>query len=265
MKKIYEDLNQRLTEAALRKVTPVYPDAATLLSPQNIYQTDPRYQEAVFELLDSVEAAPVEHRPAILFVANLTAEHLMCLGSYKERTAQCSELQKRLGKYGIALQNDELGGGIYYTDALLWRIWKEYPHTSWGEQVFVLLLERGWDTSGVCEKGGDQTREVVRQGEQFLRERPKSPYRNAVTFLVAEAYASSWSMSVPSGSAMDDYVAPKQYEPGAEKARTKAIAYFERIVQHAPQTEFAEYAKEVLPHLREQHFLEDPKFFCVYD
>lgn len=163
------------------------------------------------------------------------------------------------------MENDELGGGLYYSDILLWRIWKEYPQTTWGEQVFVLLLERGWDTSGVCEKGGDQTQGVIRQGEAFLQERPASPYRNEVTFLVAEAYASWWSLGVRGDSAMADYVDPKQYEKGAEEARTKAIRYFEKVLQEAPEAELDEYTREVLPHLREKHVLNDPKFFCVYD
>ncbi len=263
MRRIQEDLNQGLTDAALKGIAPSFAAQAAFLA-QKGTDSDPRYQATVFQLLDGVEKAPVEQRPAILFAANLAAEHLMCLGSYEERTAQCNELQKHLGKYEIALENDELGGGLYYPNVLLWRIWKEYPKTGWGEQVFVLLLERGWDTSGVCKRGGEQTHEGIRQGESFLRERAKSRYRNDVTFLVAEAYASWWSMSAPSG-AMADYVDPKQYEQGAEEARTKAIIYFEKILQDAPQTGLGEYAREVLPHLREQHVIDDPKFFCVYD
>jgi len=264
MGKIHEDLNRKLTEAALGEIAPSFPEIRSLL-PGKEGDFDPRYLEAVSGLLDGLEKAPVEQRPAILFAANLAAEHLACLGSYEERTARCTPVQKELAKHGLALRHDELGGGMYYTSDLLWRIWQQYPETTWGEGVFVLLLERGWDTSSTCDKGGDQTREVIRQGEAFLKQRPQSPYRNAVTFLVGKAYASWWSMSATPSSAMRDYIDPQDFKEGAEEARAKAIGSFEQILASASQTELGEYVREILQGLRERRVLEDPRFFCVYD
>ena len=263
MRKFYEDLNRDLSENALREIRPSFPEISSLL-PGKEGDFDARYLEAVSRLLDGLDKAPVEQRPAILFAANLAAEHLACFGSYEERAAKCAPVQKELAKHGLALRHDELGGGMYYTSDLLWRIWQEYPQTTWGERVFVLLLERGWDTSGTCDKGGDQTREVIRQGETFLAERPQSPCRDAVTLLVGQAYASRWSMSAPPSGAMGDYIDPKDFKEGAEEARSKAIGYFEQI-QNAPENQLGEYAREVLLGLRKQHVLENPSFFCVYD
>jgi hypothetical protein len=87
-----------------------------------------------------------------------------------------------------------------------------------------------------------------------------------VTLLVAEAYASWWSLSnEPAGSGMFDYVDPKEFQEGAEEARIKAIAYFEEVLRLAPETDFSRFALEVLPPLRDQHILDNYRFYCVYD
>ncbi len=64
---------------------------------------------------------------------------------------------------------------------------------------------------------------------------------------------------------MADYVDPKKYQEGAEQARLQAIGYFEQILRLAPETKLAEYARQVLPALREEQVQDDYKFFCVYD
>src|SRR5260370_13343188 len=107
------------------------------------------------------------------------------------------------------------------------------------------MLDCGWDTSATCEKGEDQIREVIWQGEAFLRQRPGSPYRGVVTLLVAEAYASWWSLSnEPAGSGMSAYVDPKQFQEGAQAARRKAIDYFGGVLQLAPGTGFCRISLE---------------------
>jgi len=263
---------EQVKEAALREVAPAFPELRTVLSDtptgpgeEPTANQNEKRARVVFVLLDAAKKAPAEQRPVILLAADLVAEHLGCYGAFDERTALCDELQKHLARYSIALQNDELGAGLYYAHELLWRIWQEYPRTEWGERVFVLLLNRGWDTSATCEKAEDQTREVIRQGEAFLQQHPKSAYRTAVALLVAEAYASWWSLSAPGEGGMAEYVDPKMYEEGAEEAREKAIGYFEQVSQLAPGTGFSEYANMVLPQLREKHVLDNYRFVCVYD
>jgi hypothetical protein len=57
----------------------------------------------------------------------------------------------------------------------------------------------------------------------------------------------------------------KQFQEGAEEARSKAVGYLEQVLQLAPETELGEYARRALPHLREKHVLDNYKFYCVYD
>jgi hypothetical protein len=262
------EFRQDLKKTVLGELAPIFPELQTVLNDREENSPEPPYKRVVFQLLDAAKRAPAARQPAILFAADLVASHLGCdkYETRDEAKADCAKLQSDLARYGLTLKNDELGGGLYYPRDLLWHIWGDYPETDWGERVFVLLLDRGWDASATCEKGEDQTREVIRQGESFLRQRPSSPYRGVVTLLVAEAYASWWSLSnEPAGSDMSAYVDPKQFREGAEAARMKAIAYFEEVLQVAPGTKLSEFALRVLPPLRDQEVLDSYRFFCVYD
>jgi hypothetical protein len=262
------ELRQDFKNSVLVELAPAFPQLQAALNDREENRNDRPYQQLFFQLLAVAEKAPRDQRPAILFAADLVGGHLGCDTSFRRDQLEtaCVGLRNDLARYHITLKNDELGAGLYYPHDLLWRIWQDYPATDWGERVFVLLLDRGWDTSNTCEKGEDQTREVIRQGEAFLQHRPSSPYRGAVTLLVAEAYASWWSLSnEPAGSDMSGYVDPKHFQEGAEEARIKAIGYFEEVLQLAPGTKLSEFAQQVLPPLRKKQVLDNYRFFCVYD
>jgi hypothetical protein len=254
--------------SALAELSATFPDLQTVLQEQEENGSSPQDRRVIFQLLDAAKTAPAERKPAILFAADLVASHLGCDDPHARDgvNSDCAQLKADLSRFNLTLKYDELGAGYYYPRDLLWRLWAEYPKTVWGERAFVLLLDRGWDTSFTCEKGGDQTREVIRQGESFLRQHPGSSYRAVVKLLVAEAYASWWSLSNENaGSEMSDYVDPKQFQEGAEDARLKAIAYFEEILQLVPGTELSKFADQVLPPLRDHQILDNYRFFCVYD
>jgi hypothetical protein len=266
--KLQKELHEELGQAVLNELAPVFPQLRRILGEEPYERSEAPYQQVFFQLLEAAEKAPVERKPAILFAADLVGSHLGCdtSGMRDRLETVCSGLQKELARYDLKLKNDELGGGLYYPHDLLWRIWRDYPSTAWGERAFVFILDHGWDTSATCEKGEDQTKEVIRQGEAFLQQRPHSPYRGAVTLLVAEAYASWWSLSnEPAHSEISAYVNPKEFQEGAEEARIKAVGYFEQVLQLAPGTKLSEFAQEVLPPLRERQVLDSYRFFCVYD
>ncbi len=263
-----EEFRQDVKRLAVNELSPMFPDLRTVLQGQESNGSSPQDRRTVFQLLDAEKTAPPGLRPAILFAADLVASHLGCddTRARDRPSSDCAQLKTDLARYSLTLKYDELGAGSYYPRDLLWRIWEQYPQTPWGERAFVLLLDRGWDTSYTCEKGGDQTREVIRQGESFLRQRPNSPYRAVVTLHVAEAYASWWSLSnEPAGSEVSDYVDPKRFQPGAEAARMEAIADFEEVLQLAPGTGMSRFAGQVLPPLRDHQILDNYRFFCVYD
>ena len=259
---------QDLKNLALGELTSTFPELQTVLDEDDQNHSQQQYRRVVFQLLDAAKAAPDERRPAILFAADLVASHLGCEDSPTRGGANsdCAGLKTNLARYDLTLKYDELGAGMYYPRDLLWRTWADYPRSPWGERAFVLLLDRGWDTSYTCEKGADQTGEVIRQGELFLRQRPGSPNRAVVTLLVAQAYASWWSLgNQPANGEMSDYVDSKRFAEGAEAARMNAIAYFDEVLQLAPDSGSGKYALQVLPTLRDRQALDNYRFLCIYD
>lgn len=252
-----------ITRAVVDELSPSFPDLKTVLGFATSRNAEPRHQRLLFELLDSADKAREDQKPAILLAANLVAQEIGCDTEYKE---QCEKLRAEFARYKLRLNYSELDGGYFYQGDLLNRIWQDYPETQWGERTFVLLLDRGWDPSTTCEKGTDQFREVIRQGEWFLQQRPASSYGGAVTFLVAQAYITWWTLSNETETSdMADYINAEEYRKGAEEARLAAIRYFEELERIAPETQFGHYARRVLPSLKEQQVPNHYRFFCIYD
>jgi hypothetical protein len=258
-----QEFQADLRKALLHELAPAFPELPNFLGVQTAKSADPAYRRVVFKLLDEAGNAQADQRPAMLLAADLVAQEIWCPSETK---GQCDLVRGEFTQHKMNLAHSELGGVFYYQRDLLWRIWQQYPSTDWGERTFILLLNQGWDTSGNCAKGSEQFREVIRQGESFLLQRTTSSHREDVILLVGQAYATWWSLSNETGSGgASDYVDPKRYHEGAEQARLKAIGYFEHVVQLAPETKLAEYARQILAGLREKQVMEGYKFFCIYD
>ena len=254
-----------LRKALLQSLTPAFPQLPTYLTPDREKGRDPEYRRFVIRLIDGAENGPADLRPAMLLAADFLADALWC-PSEGDSQHLCDDVRNDFAQHKLSLQYSELGGGSFYQHDLLWRVRRDYPTTDWGERAFVLLLDSGWDTSTTCAKGGDQFREVIHQGESFLQQHPNSVYSGFVEHLVGQAYTTWWTLSNQPLSGMEDYVSPKQYQEGAAEARLKAIALFEQVLQLAPGTALGEYARQILPTLRDQQVIEDGyRFFCVYD
>jgi len=206
-----------LRKALSQELAPTYPQLPDLnREPGNRIEQD--YRDSVFRFLDFSEKTPEAQQPAMLLAADLMLQALWCPS---EQGARCDQLRNQFSEHQLTLANSQLGGGWYYQHDLLWRVWQRFGSTKWGEQAFILLLDLGWDTSGMCAKGSDQFRDVIRQGESFLQQHPNSEYRPFVIHLVGQAYATRWTLSNEPTAAMADYVDPKPYKEGAEQARAE--------------------------------------------
>jgi hypothetical protein len=259
---VMEQFREDLRKALVQQLAPAYRQLPEL-NRETANGLDPGYRDSVFQFLDAAGKAPAAQQPAMLLAADLMLQALWCPSEHKD---QCDQLRNQFAEHKLTLAYSELGGGSYYRHDLLWRVWRDYRATKWGERAFVLLLDLGWDTSGTCANGSDQFREIIRQGESFLQQHPNSPYREFVAHLVGQAYATWWSLSNEPTPAMADYVDPKLYKEGSEQARLKAIGYFEQVLQLSPGTLLDEYDRQVLSDLRAQKLTQDGyRFFCVYD
>jgi len=257
------DFHQDLAKVLLHELSPILPDLSKFLGSQNWNSADPQYQRAAFDLIDAADHDTSDKRPALLLAADILAKEIICP---TENKSECDRIRGEFDRRKLTLQYSELGGGFYYQRDLLWKVWQQYSATDWGERAFVLLLDQGWDTSTICAKGSEQFREVIRQGTSFLEEHPASPYRPVVTSMVAQAYATWWSLAnETTTSPMADYVDPKLYREGSEPARLKAMGYFEEVARLDPDTKFGEYARQILPALGQRQVQTNYRFFCVYD
>jgi hypothetical protein len=137
-------------------------------------------------LLVAAKSAAPERKPLLLLATDFIAGRLV-LPMAVLATPQLQRQLDELAAQGLTYRWAELDGEWAYQNDVLWRLWREYPSTEEGEDAFVLLLSKGWDTTRCCGQGSDNFRAVIREGEAFLAKRPESPHRLDVAFLLAQA------------------------------------------------------------------------------
>ena len=169
----------------------------------------------------------------------------------------------QLAAHGLSFEWDELGGTWVYTHDLLWRLWTTYPGTRWGEEAFLALLSRGWDTHVACRDGSDRFRLVIANSDAFLRANRETPLRAQVLLLLAQAYETWWSLSLASDR--DEYADRRNYQSGALRARRNAIATYDELLQRYGRSQQADFARLALPRLSLGIDTGQRRFFCVYD
>jgi len=89
-------------------------------------------------------------------------------------------------------------------------------------------------------------RSVIEQGEKFLGEYPASPYRANVLLAVAQGWETWWSLSQSSEGAEGQ---TRPYAQGSRPTGDKAIAYYKELMNLAPESDYATYARRHLPRL----------------
>jgi hypothetical protein len=224
------------------------PQAQTSWSPED-------FHKALLHLLTNVKQAPRDQEPILLFAADRLAGRLPWAFTGQFLHKDWTDWREQLASYGLTYQRDSEEQSWAYGSGLLKRVWTEYGNTPWGERAFLLLLDHGWDAGPGGQADSDQFRPVIQQGLQFLEKHPNSPYRLDVQFDVAQAYETWWSLSqaLPPEERLDETepdANPLEYKKGAEGARQKAIEAYEQLLQGAPQSDYAVYARRVLPRLK---------------
>jgi hypothetical protein len=179
-------------------------------------------------------------------------------------------IRRQLAGYGVTLGHTMHDGRLAYGRDLLWRVWREFPDTGAGELAFLELECRGWDTSARigCPTNPDLFREVIARGTAYLAGHPKSSVRMQVSYAVAVAYESWWSIAhAPAG---DAFIGAPPYPRRASnarlagEARTHAIEYYRRVVRMAPASPEAAAALRRLPRLELDLDTGQRQFFCSY-
>jgi len=230
------------------------------------------FHDALLKLLMSVATSPRERQPVLLWAADHLAARLpQVMINDRSQEGHWPEWRTQLASFGVsyeesAFSSDE--GPWVYTGILMKRVWTDYGETDWGQRAFLILLSNGWDTSVDCKAGTDRFRAVIERGLEFQKKRPNSKYLLDVQLAVAQAYETWWSLSqAPTGeevSEVDADVQPAKYREGGEAAHQKAIAAYEQFLQTAPQSDYAAYARRVLPRLKLGIDTGQRRFYCSF-
>jgi hypothetical protein len=259
---------QRQAALAAGRTGPVAVFAVAVPQAQTKWKAEEFYG-ALLRLLESSKTSAPDRQPAMLWAADRLAERLpSVIANDKPPNADWSEWRTQLAAFDVTYgPSADEDGPLAYTGSLLKRVWTDYGQSEWGERAFLVLQSHGWDMAPSCEGGSDQFRAVIPQGLSFLEQHSKSPYQSEVLLTVAQAYETGWSLSQAQATGREDdweTVDPQKYQEGSEAARQRAIASYERLLQTAPQSDQAAYARRVLPRLKLGIDTGQRRFYCVY-
>ena len=237
-----------------------FPGFNTLLSEEPGEDRRPLQRQTLQQMLGAASAAPAARKAELLLAADRVASLLPDVQRGDQNIYQRSQT---IAGFQLNERYVELGGAWAYQHDLLRQVWRDYKNIEWGDAAFLLLERMGWDTSGMCEAGSDQFREVIAHGEEFLDNHPTGPHRLEVILAVGQSYETWWSLSRAGPNT--DYVEPEKYRQGAEAARGKAIKIYEQVAALEPASLEAASARRELPRLRLSLDTVQRRYFCVYD
>jgi hypothetical protein len=233
--------------------------------------TAEEFHGTLVRILTSVKTTARDRQPMLLLAADRLAWRLpSVILNDKPNNWDWSEWRRELGTLGVVYEQASEEPWAY-GGSLMQHVWTGYGETEWGQRAFLLLLGQGFDTGVDCKAGPDQFRKVIPEALQFLEKHANSPHQLDVQLAVAQAYETWWSLSqapVPGQELTEAEEAepdanPQQYQEGAEAARQQAIARYEQFIQTAPQSDYAAYARRVLPRLKLGLDTGQRRFYCV--
>lgn len=172
-------------------------------------------------------------------------------------------VRKQLEALGARFNYSPLGGAYGYTNSWLKQAIRNDPHGRIGQRAFIVLMEKGFDTSGTCaDSGYEGFRRVIIEGERFLKRTRNPELRKRTHLLVAEAYSDTVALADGAG---EGYVDTGKYRNAAGKAKMRAIAHYRRaLVPVSNQTSSVKIWRETWRLMAGVPPV-NTRFFCIYD
>jgi hypothetical protein len=237
------------------------PNLPMLLKQEPARQNEQKLYTDMRRALDIAKTVPPEQQALLQLAVDRLADHILVTDH--AASPDWDEQRAQLAAHGMTYSWNELGGTWVYQHEYLWRVWQDDSNSPPGQEAFVMLLNKGWDTTGYCGGGAEQFRKVIEHGEKFLETYPESPRRSAVEFALAQAYETWWSLS--QASKADEYGQSDRYQAGADVAREKALSFYSHVLKLAPGSAEAAYARRELPRLKLSIDTNQRRYFCIYD
>ena len=120
-------------------------------------------------------------------------------------------------------------------DNSIFKVYKAYPGTYWGQYAFMIELESGFSKDSYNQL----PEKVITEGEGFLRRHPDSQLLTRVLFLIGKAHESIYSNGLSKGASEE-----------GEKHRLAAIKYYSDVLARPDGKKYEEHLKYILPKLR---------------
>ena len=227
-------------------------------------------QTALLRLLRDTSEGGRDRRAAILVAADDLAVRLGSLLVTRSVTNGRETLAEAPGAGAIRLQLasydvryagiGHYSGDLEYDRSLLRRAWTQFPDTAWGQRAF-LWLQYGCSVPGFDCSGPNCFLTVIKQGENFLRDYPDTPFRTAQIYHLALANETWWSLSqaVPNDPTARGAHVDKH---SGDRARKRAIELYEELLRTAPRTPEARSGQLSLPRLKLGLSTGERTFFC---
>jgi len=171
-----------------------------------------------------------------------------------------SEAQLQLERIGAQFSYDSTSERNLYGLNWLRQAYELDPNGRTGELAFLLLMERGFNTSPGCENGDELFRQVLRRGTEYLRQRRSTDVEARVHFMMGDAYRDI--VALAAGQHGDTYANSATYKPEEANARTKAVAEYRAGLLLDDKSDTSRIAKERLRSLQAGEAPHDTSFYC---
>ena len=171
-----------------------------------------------------------------------------------------SVAQVQLESLGAQFSSDPRSERNLYLLNWLQRAYELDSNGRAGELAFLLLLERGFDTSPDCKNGSELFREVLRRGTEYLKHPHAAQVEARVHFMMGDAYRDI--VALATGPHGDTYADPATYKPEEAGARTNSVAEYRAGLALDDQSEASKVAKERLGALLAGEDPHDTRFYC---
>lgn len=231
---------------------------------------DHRTRTALLRLLRDPGRGPAERAAALVAADDLAvrlgrlliARAIRHGSEYLAVVADAGDIRAQLAKHGVSY--GEIGhysGDLEYGRNLLRRAWTGYPDTMWGQRAFLLLQRLGCATRQFRCSGPNCFLSVIEQGDKFLERYPDTSLRTEQIYNLAQAYETWWSLGQAEPGDVTAEGAHVTRAP-AERARIRAIEWYEQLLRIAPGTPEARAAEIAVPRLKLKLDTGQRNFFC---
>jgi hypothetical protein len=171
-----------------------------------------------------------------------------------------SDAQLQLERIGAQFSYDSTSERNLYVLNWLRQAYDLDPNGRAGELAFLLLMQRGFNTSPGCENGGELFRQVLRRGTEYLRQRRSTDVEARVHFMMGDAYRDI--VALAAGQHGDTYADSAAYKPEEANARTKAVAEYRAGLVLDDKSDTSRIAKDRLRSLQAGEAPHDTTFYC---